>query len=69
MPLHTVVYAKYDYDNIQSRFRRSYKDWLVDQWLEENCTGMYFHNPGWTTDKFIQFENREDAVHFALRWT
>jgi hypothetical protein len=67
MPLHTVIYAKYD-DNVQSQHRRSYKDWLVDQWLEENCIGMYFHNPGWTTEKYIQFERSEDAVHFSLRW-
>lgn len=67
MALHKVVYAIYD-DDIQSRRRRSYKDWLVDRWLEENCTGPYYHNPGWTINKYIQFERSEDAVHFALRW-
>lgn len=68
MPFYTVVYAKTT-DGVQSGYQRSYKDWLVDQWLEENCTGPYYHNSGWTMEKFIQFERSEDAVHFALQWT
>ncbi len=67
MPFYTVVYAK-TADGVKSRYQRSYKDWLVDQWLEENCQGHYYHDPGWTTEKYIQFESSEDAVHFALRW-
>jgi hypothetical protein len=68
MAFHKVVYAEYT-DNVQSQYRRSYKDWLVDQWLEANCQAPYYHSPGWCTNKFIEFECSEDAVHFALRWT
>lgn len=67
MPFYKVVYAK-TADGVQGRYQRSYKDWLVDRWLEENCRGSYYHDPGWTTEKYIQFEHSEDAVLFALRW-
>jgi hypothetical protein len=67
MPFHTVVYAE-TADGVQSGYQRSYKDWLVDRWLEENCQAPYYHSPGWTMKKYIQFESSEDAVHFALRW-
>ncbi len=67
MKFYKVVYAVYK-DNVQSRNRYSYKDWLVEEWCKKNCQAPYYHNPGWTTEKFIEFENSEDAVHFALRW-
>jgi hypothetical protein len=67
MTFYKVVYAKYN--DIESGKLRSYKDWLVDQWLEEHCRAPYYHDPGWTKEKFIQFENSEDAVNFALRWS
>jgi hypothetical protein len=67
MPFYKVVYAEYS-DAVQSQYRRSYKDWLVDEWLKENCRSPYYHSPGWRTNKFIEFEHSEDAVLFALRW-
>jgi hypothetical protein len=65
--LHKVVYA-YTVDNVQARYQRSYKDYLVNAWLEENCKGAYYHGPGYLKEKFIQFEDDADAVLFALRW-
>lgn len=65
--LYKVVYAK-TVDDIVSLYQRSYKDHLVDEWLKEHCKGRYYHNPGWTTEKFIEFEDSRDAVWFALRW-
>jgi hypothetical protein len=65
--LHKVVYA-HTVDNVQARYQRSYKDHLVNVWLEENCKGAYYHGPGYLEEKFIQFEDDTDAVLFALRW-
>ena len=65
--LHTVVYAK-TVDNVQAQYQRSYKDHLVDTWLEANCKHPYYHSPGYLREKFIQFECDEEAVWFALRW-
>jgi hypothetical protein len=47
-------------------YQRSYKDYLVDQWLKDNCRGNYYHSPGYMKEKFIQFEDDHEAVMFAL---
>lgn len=65
--LHRVVYA-HTVDNVQAMFQRSYKDRLVDTWLKENCRNPYYHSPGYLYEKFIEFEDDEEAVLFALRW-
>ncbi len=63
--LHKVTYAKTT-DNVKAVYQRSYKDHLVDSWLEENCTHPYYHSPGYLYEKFIQFECDEEAALFAL---
>lgn len=63
-----VVYAQTE-QGIQAKYQRSYKDWLVDQWLEQNCKKPYYHSPGWCKEKFIEFECSKDATLFALRWS
>lgn len=65
--LHRVVYA-HTVDNVQAMYQRSYKDHLVDTWLGENCKSSYYHSPGYMQEKFIEFEDDEEAVMFALRW-
>ncbi len=65
--LHKVVYA-HTVDGVQARWQVSYKDHLVNQWLDENCKNPYYHSPGWRTEKFIEFECDKDALLFALRW-
>ena len=65
--LHRVVYAQTT-DGVLAAYQRSYKDHLVDEWLKENCRHPYYHGPGWTTEKFIEFECDQDAMLFALRW-
>lgn len=65
--LHRVKYAD-TVDGVLAAYQRSYKDILVDVWLEENCRGNYYHSPGYLTEKFIDFEDDEDATLFALRW-
>lgn len=65
--LHRVVYAKTT-DGVLAAYQRSYKDRLVDTWLKENCQHPYYHSPGYLEEKFIEFEDDEEAVLFALRW-
>lgn len=65
--LHKIVYA-HTVDGAMAAYQRSYKDCLVDEWLEANCKHGYYHSPGWMTEKFIQFEDDREAVMFALRW-
>jgi len=66
--LHRVVYAK-TVDGVQAQYQRSYKDHLVNTWLEDNCKHPYYHSPGYMKEKFIQFECDEDAFIFALTWS
>lgn len=65
--LHKVKYAD-TVDGVQAHYQRSYRDHLVNEWLEENCKHSYYRSPGWTTEKFIEFEDDKDAFWFALRW-
>lgn len=67
MSLYKVVYGLTE-NKVQAQYQRSYKDWLIDQWLEDNCERGYYHSPGWTTEKYIQFQSELDATLFALRW-
>ena len=66
--LHKVVYA-HTTAGVAAQYQRSYKDFLVDQWLKENCQYSYYHSPGYLLEKSIQFEDDQDAVLFALKWS
>lgn len=65
--LHKVKYAE-TVDGVLAAYQRSYKDHLVNEWLEANCKNPYYHSPGYLTEKFIEFEDDQEAVMFALRW-
>lgn len=65
--LHRVKYAE-TVDSVQALYQRSYKDCLVDTWLQTNCQSPYYRSPGYLRVKFIEFEDDEEAVMFALRW-
>ena len=67
MALHRVVYHRLEV-GMEAGHIRSLLDHNVDRWLAENCQGRYYHNPGWTREKFIQFEHSGDATLFALRY-
>ena len=67
--LHRVVYAKTEVDYIAATYQYSLLDHQVDAWLKENCRHAYYHSPGYMREKFIEFEDDEDAVLFALRWS
>lgn len=66
--LHRVVYAK-TVDDVQAYYQRSLKDYQVDEWLRENCKNNYYHSPGYLKEKFIEFEDDEDAFIFALNFS
>lgn len=65
--LHRVVYAK-TVDRVQAQWQISYKDYIVNHWLEDNCQHPYYHSPGYLEEKFIEFECDEDAMWFALKF-
>ena len=67
MALYKVKYAD-TVDAVLAQWQVSYKDYIVNKWLEENCHYPYYHSPGWTTEKFIEFENGEEALLFTLRF-
>lgn len=66
--LHKVVYA-HTVDGMPAKYQRSYKDYLVDEWLKSNCQHPYYHSPGYLEEKSIQFEDDAEAMLFALKWT
>jgi hypothetical protein len=39
----------------------------IYHWCEEYCVAQYYTSPGWS-GSFVEFEDDEDAVLFALRW-
>jgi hypothetical protein len=65
--LHRVIYAK-TLDHVDAYYQRSYLDHQVDAWLEANCRSPYYHGPGYLKEKFIEFEDGEEALLFALKW-
>ena len=40
----------------------------IHRWCEKNCKGGFYTSPGWA-GQFVEFENDEDAVWFALGWS
>lgn len=64
--LHTVHYST-SVDGVDAVYQRSFLDYQVNSWLKENCKAPYYRST-YHRDKFIQFEDDEDATFFALRW-
>lgn len=63
--LYKVVYT---YTNVEEHnYWR--KDHLVNEWLKEHCNSPYYHSPGWCDEKFIEFEDDQEATLFALKWS
>ena len=63
--LHKIVYCsrnKYsplttEYQEISANIRR---------WCEQHCKEPYYVSPGWTDEIFVEFEDDEEAMMFAL---
>ena len=43
-------------------------DVAVLEWCEANCRAAWYRSPSHCDQTFIEFEDDEDAVMFALRW-
>jgi hypothetical protein len=56
----------YDYADTLSVFCHS--DIKVRAWCKDNCQAAYYLHPGYTREKFVHFEDDQDAVFFALKW-
>lgn len=65
--LYKIKYAE-TVNGVQAQWQISYKDYIVNAWLKENCKHPYYHSPGYLTEKFIEFEDEKEAMMFALRW-
>ena len=64
--LHRVTYG---YSSTpQARHEWSLKDHNIRAWCDEHCYAPYYMHPGYTNEKFVQFEDSQDAMLFALRW-
>jgi hypothetical protein len=55
--LHRIRYNSYNID----------KDELIS-WLKKNCKGSFYHSLYGFPHHYMEFEDDEDAVMFALRW-
>ena len=66
--LYKIKYAD-TVDGVQAQWQISYKDYVVNEWLKENCKSPYYRSPGYLTEKFIEFEDDKEAMMFALRWS
>jgi hypothetical protein len=47
---------------------RIYGNGEIRDWLEDNCQQPYYVIPSWKANG-IEFEDEQDAVLFALRWS
>ena len=64
--LHTVHYG---YSNMpQLRHEWIIKDREIREWCKANCRAKFYLHPGYTYEKFVQFEDDEDAVIFSLKF-
>lgn len=64
--LHKVYYST-STDGVDAKYQTSLLDYQVTQWLKDNCRAAYYRST-YHQDKFIQFEDDEEAMMFALRW-
>ena len=68
--LHRVDYAYTEGNGFASTSLA--KIWQTDMdvraWCENNCRAAYYMHPGYTREKFVHFEDDQDAVFFALKW-
>ena len=71
--LHKVYYGKPAQELWSSKgnFAHAYPKHnpAVIEWCEANCRAAWYQSPGYVKQCFIEFEDDEDAVMFALRWT
>jgi len=64
--LHRVTYG---YSSTpQDSHYWSQTDRNIRVWCDEHCYAPFYFHAGYTNEKFVQFEDSQDAMLFALRW-
>jgi len=63
--LHKIVYG--------NTFSQAGRDWglhefILKEWCFDNCKASFYFHPGYTNERFVEFEDDADAMLFALRW-
>jgi hypothetical protein len=68
--LHRVDYGYDDMGSVISTSiaKLAHDDIKVRAWCKHNCRAAYYLHPGYTREKFVHFEDDQDAVFFALKW-
>ena len=67
--LHRVDYAYEEGKMTSTSLTNSVQtDMDVRSWCKNNCRAAYYLHPGYTREKFVHFEDDQDAVFFALKW-
>jgi hypothetical protein len=68
--LHRVDYAYTEGNGFTSAWltKSAQTDMDVRAWCQHNCRAAYYLHPGYTREKFVHFEDDQDATLFALRW-
>lgn len=62
--LHKVVYGKRDMNGpLVYEHEGTAK---IREWCQQHCKEPFYMSPGWMEEVFIQFEDDEDAMLFAL---
>ena len=64
--LHRVTYGYSA--SFRDRYEWNLKDRTIRAWCDEYCYAPFYFHAGYTNEKFVQFEDDQDAVLFALRW-
>ena len=64
--LHRVTYGYSA--SFWDRYEWNLKDRTIRAWCDEHCYAPFYFHAGYTNEKFVQFEDDQDAVLFALRW-
>lgn len=44
-------------------------DCAVLDWCKENCKAAWYSSPAYVDQCYIEFEDDEDALMFALKWS
>jgi len=65
--LHRITYGYSD--TPQARHECRLKEHHIRKWCATNCQAAYYFHPGYTREKFIEFEDDEDSILFKLTWS
>lgn len=50
-------------------YNKKFNSGEVYRWCKESCKAPFYTAPSWTGKNLVQFEDDEDAIVFALRFS